>query len=507
MHRRIAVTTLALGLAALGLAAGAAHATTLRIGMQDDPDTLDPAQSTAYITQMVMQSMCDRLVDLDPKGAYVPQLATAWQLSPDGHALTLTLRDNAAFQDSEPFDAGAVAWNIARYKDINRSRHVAEGKPISNVVVVDPHTLRIEMEKPYAPMLAVLSNWYGIIMAPKATETAGKDAGAHPVCVGPWAFDREVAQDRIVLRRAANYWDPKVQGVDEIQYLTIPDANIRLTNLRARQLDIVERPAPTDLAGVRADPHLRLQRTPSFGFRLMTFNLNHGPMSNNPFGKDPRVREAFELSIDRGIINQVVFNGENTPDNQTEAPTSPFYDPTIPVPHRDVARAKALLAEAGTPHPSITIMVPNNPTDAQLGEVMQSMAADAGFDIKVLMQEPMALYSAADRGDFQMIYNMWSGRPDPDQNLAIWLACDGFLNRGQYCNPELDRTLAAATATSDPAERIRLYRKVVEIYSHDRPFLFLYNYTWFWVTSDKMQGFVPYPDGLIRTKGVSLAGG
>jgi peptide/nickel transport system substrate-binding protein len=490
---------------AVALAAGAASATTLRIGMQDDPDTLDPAQSTAYITQMVMMSMCDRLVDLNEKGAYVPVLATGWQLSPDARSLTLKLREDATFQNGEPFDADAVVWNTARYKDIKRSRHVAEGKPISRLVVVDPHTLRIEMEKPYAPMLAVLSNWYGMMLAPKAGDAAGKDIGAHPVCVGPYAFEREVAQDRIVLRRAASYWDPKAQGVDEIQYLTIPDATIRLTNLRAHQLDIVERPAPTDLPAVRADPHLRLQRTPSFGFRLMTFNLNHGPMSNNPFGKDPRVREAFELSIDRATINQVVFNGENTPDNQTEAPGSPFYDPDVPVPHRDVAHARALLAEAGTPHPTITIMVPNNPTDAQLGEVMQSMAADAGFDVKVQMQEPIALYSAADRGDFQMIYNMWSGRPDPDQNLSIWLACDGFLNRGQYCNPELDKTLAAATATADQAERIKLYRRVVEIYHRDRPFLFLYNYTWFWATSDKVQGFVPYPDGLIRTKGISLA--
>ena len=500
MHRSIPAAALV-----AALAAGAAHATTLRIGMQDDPDTLDPAQSTAYITQMVMESMCDRLVDLDAKGHYVPQLATAWQLAPDGHALTLNLRADAQFQNGEPFDAAAVAWNIARYKDIKQSRHVAEGKPISNVVVVDPHTVRIEMDKPYAPMLAVLSNWYGMAMAPKATAAAGKDAGAHPVCVGPWTFEREVAQDRIVLKRTANYWDPGVQGVDEIQYLTIPDANIRLTNLRAHQLDIVERPAATDLAGVRADAHLKLERTPSFGFRLMTFNLNHGPQSNNPMGKDPRVREAFELSLDRAIINQVVYSGENTPDNQTEAPTSPFYDPDDPLPKRDVAKAKELLAAAGVPHPSVTIMVPNNPTDAQLGEVMQSMAADAGFDIKVQMQEPMALYSAADRGEFQMIYNMWSGRPDPDQNLSIWLACDGFLNRGQYCNPELDQTLAAAAAASDQAERIRLYRKVVDIYSRDRPFLFLYNYTWFWVTSDKVRGFVPYPDGLIRTKGVSLA--
>ncbi len=107
---------------------------------------------------MVLMSMCDRLVNLDDKGAYVPELATGWQLSSDARALTLKLREDATFQNGEPFDADAVAWNIARSKDLKRSRHVAEGKPISRLVVVDPHTVRIEMDQSYAPMLAVLSN-------------------------------------------------------------------------------------------------------------------------------------------------------------------------------------------------------------------------------------------------------------------------------------------------------------------------------------------------------------
>jgi len=490
---------------ALTLTAGAASAATLRIGMQDDPDTLDPAQSTAYITQMVMESMCDRLIDLNEKGAYAPMLATGWELSPDGSALTLKLREDATFQNGEPFDADTIIWNTARYKDINRSRHVAEGKPISRLVAVDPHTVRIEMDKPYAPMLSVLSSWYGLMLAPKATDAAGKNAGAHPVCVGPYAFERQVAQDRIVLRHFANYWDPKVQGVDEIQYLTIPDANIRLTNLRAHQLDIVERPAPTDLPAVRADPHLRLQRTPSFGFRLMTFNLNHGPMSNNPFGKDPRVREAFELSIDRDIINRVVFNGENTPDNQTEAPESPFYDPDVPLPHRDVARAKALLAEAGTPHPSITIMVPNNPTDAQLGEVMQSMAAEAGFDIHLQAMEFASSLQASVRGEYQAYMIGWSGRVDIDGNTFQFLHSNQANNNGNYANPEVDKLLEQARGMTDLAKRRDLYAQMWPILRQDLPFTYLWNGRNIVAMSAKLNGFRPIPDGMIRIQGLEMA--
>ncbi len=482
-----------------------ARAATLRIGMQDDADTLDPAISDAYIAQNVFASLCDKLIDLDEKAGYAPVLATGWQLSPDGRALTLHLREGVAFQNGEAFDADAVAWNIARYKDITRSRHVAEGKPITGVTVIDPHTVRIDLTQPFAPLLSVLSNWHGFMVAPKAAAAAGKNFGQHPVCVGPYAFERQVPQDRTVLRRSQGYWDPKSQGFDEVQYITLPDTTVRLANLRTGQVDIVDRPAPTDLAAIRTDPHLHLVKTLSLGFRLMTFNVNKGPASKTPIGQDPRVREAFEASIGRDVINQVVYAGENTPDNQTEAPGSTFFNPGIPVPHRDLDRARALLREAGVPHPSFTLLVPNNPTDAQLGEVMQSMAAEAGFDMKVRPEEAITLYAQANRGDFQAIVNMWSGRPDPDGNLALWLACDGFLNRGQYCNPELDRILAQATATDDLPERVKLYRQAVAIYTHDRPFLFLYHFTWFWPTTDKLSGFVPYPDGVIRVKGMSLA--
>jgi peptide/nickel transport system substrate-binding protein len=284
----------------------------------------------------------------------------------------------------------------------------------------------------------------------------------------------------------------------------VPDASLRAIGLRTGQLDLIERLAPTDLDAVRSDSRLKVVSKPGLGYQVLQFNLNNGPASNNPIGRSALVREAFEASIDRNVLNQVVFNGQYIPDNQPEPVSGTYFDPDFPVPARDVERAKALLKEAGEPHPSFTLRIANDPVGVQIGEVLQSMSAEAGFDMKVQPMEAVSLFNAADRGDFQAVFAIWSGRPDPDQNISIWVASDGFLNRGLYKNPELDALLAKATATIDVPERVKLYRQAAGIYLKDRPYLFLYHYMWQWGASAKLSGFVPYPDGVIRVRGMRL---
>jgi peptide/nickel transport system substrate-binding protein len=491
--------------AALALSTQLAAAATLRIGMADDPDTLDPAVSGSFISLQITSAMCDKLIDIGPQLDYVPGLATEWRWSPDNQALTVKLREDAVFQNGEPFDAEAVKWNINRYQTSPMSKRIAQLKPIKSVTVVDRHTVRFDLSEPYVPLLMMLADRPGMMMAPKATEAAGDNVGARPVCVGPYEFVRRVAQERVVLRRSAHYWDASKVLFDEVHFVVMPDALVRFSNLRSGQLDLIERVAPTDLDTLRGNPRLKLVSSPALGFQLMAFNVARGPMSDSPIGRDPRVREAFEASIDRETINQVVFAGQYIADNQPEPVGGTFFDPDHPVPGRDLARAKALLKEAGHARVAFTLLVSNDPVTAQVAQVMQSMSAEAGFDLKLQMMEAVSLTQAADRGEFQATMNIWSGRPDPDQNISIWVTCDGFLNRGRYCSPPLDKLLGDATRTTETAARASLYRQAAAIYLKDRPVLFLYHFTWLWGASAKLQGFTPYPDGVIRVKGMNLA--
>ena len=164
---------------------------------------------------------------------------------------------------------------------------------------------------------------------------------------------------------------------------------MRLANLKSGSLDLIERALATDLTEIRADPKLKVATQIGIGYLGLTLNLGNGEAGKNgPFGKDPRVRQALEASIDRKALSDVVFNGEALPGNQWVSPKNPYYQEKLPVPGRDVAKAKKLMADAGATTPvTVDFMVPNNPELRQVAEVLQAMAAEAGFDLKIRVTE------------------------------------------------------------------------------------------------------------------------
>ena len=488
------------------LASPALAAGTLRIGLNEDPDALDPARSGTFVGRIVFAATCDKLVDLDAQDNFVPQLATAWQWSPDGLALTLTLRDGVQFQDGEKLDAEAVRANLERYRTAPESVRKGELGPLTAVEVIDPHTVRLRLAKPYAPLVAVLSDRAGMMLAPQAMARLGQHIENELPCAGPFKLTERVAQDRIVVDRFPGYWNASAIALDRIVYQPIPDTTVRLVNLQAGKLDMVERLGPTDVAKVRADPHLRLITTTALAFYALSINFAAAdPQGKNSLAKDPLVRAALEASIDRVALNQVVMDGQFSPSNQFEAPGSRYWNPQRPVPPRDLVKAKALLQQAGTPHPAFTLMTDNSPVEVQVGEVIQSMAAEAGFDIKLQALESNAQTAAGKAGTYDAMLVLWSGRADPDGNVAIWEACNGFLNWGKYCNAKFDDVLTQARSVTEVAQRQALYRQLSDIYLEDRPHIVLYHAKWLWGVSDKLSGFTPTPDGMIRPQGMRLA--
>ncbi|MGH7101809.1 MAG: ABC transporter substrate-binding protein, partial [Acetobacteraceae bacterium] len=231
-----------------------------------------------------------------------------------------------------------------------------------------------------------------------------------------------------------------------------------------------------------------------------------GPDAASPLGRDRRVRQALAMAIDRATLNKVVFSGEFIPNNQTEVPHSTYWDPAFPVAGPDIGAARKLLAAAGDPTVSFTLLTDNTPTDAEVGQVLQSMAAPAGFHISLRPMDANAEVASARSGNYQAALVFWSGRADPDFNLSIWLACNGFLNWGHYCSKPFDTLLGEARSTTDIAARQALYRQVVAAYLQDVPHLFLYNLRWLWGASKGLHGFIPVPDGLFRPEGVTLGG-
>src|SRR6185503_21354785 len=162
-------------------------------------------------------------------------------------------------------------------------------------------------------------------------------------CSGPFKFVERVPQDHVTLERFAEYWDAKAIHFDKVVYQVFLDSSVRLANLKSGTVDLTEYVAPTDVAAVKADPKLKLVVSDALGYSGITNNLDNGPRSNTPYGKNALVRQAFELAIDRVALVNVVFSDMYAPSVLPVSASSPFYDKTLQLPARDVAKAKALL--------------------------------------------------------------------------------------------------------------------------------------------------------------------
>ncbi|MEZ5824100.1 MAG: ABC transporter substrate-binding protein [Geminicoccaceae bacterium] len=502
--------TLACGLSAIALQGalhGAAQAADLRIGLQEDPDVLDPDQSRTFVGRIVYASLCDKLVDITPDLEIVPQLATGWEWSDDGLSLTMTLREGVTFHDGEVFNAAAVAANIDRSQNLEESRRKSEVKSITSTEVVDDYTIRFNLAAPDATLIAQLADRSGMMLSPKAAAEAGADLGLNPVCSGPFRFKERIQQDRIVLERFDGYWNADAIHFDSVTFLPIPDTTVRLANLRAGDLDMLERLAAPDLKSASDDGNLVVERATSLGYQGITINVANGERANNPLGQDARIRKALSLAVDRDVINQVVFEGAFAAGNQSFPPTSPWYDQKFPIPARDVEQAKALLAEAGHPDGvSIEVQVANNPVQMQLMQVIQAMAAEAGIRIELVAKEFATLLKDQSAGDYTASQIGWSGRVDPDGNIHQFMTCKGGINDSKYCNPEVDALLDAARVSTDTAARKEKYDAARAILDEDLPIVYLYHQVWIWALDKKVEGFVPYPDGMIRLQNVRFAG-
>src|SRR6266566_7513850 len=306
-----------IGLALSAMFAGAAPATasaqtSLRIGLADDPDLLDPTLARTYVGRIVFASLCDKLVDISPELDIVPQLATEWRWTDDNKGLVMKLRQGVKFQDGEPFDAAAVKFSLERHLNLPGSNRKAEISAVTGVDIIDNHTVKLVLSAPFAPLLAQLSDRAGMIVSPKAAQAAG-EFSTHPVCAGPYKFTERVAQDRIVLDRFPDYWNKSAIHFDRIVFLPIVDSTVRLANLQSGGLDLIERVAATDVDTVKKDGRLKLAEITGLGYTGITINLDNGPRAKNPLGQDARVRQALELSIDRGALNQVDRQFERLP--------------------------------------------------------------------------------------------------------------------------------------------------------------------------------------------------
>ena len=330
----------------------------------------------------------------------------------------------------------------------------------------------LTLKQPDATLLAQLSDRAGMMLSPKTFGDDVAAVGRKPVCSGPYKFVERIQNDRIVLDKFDQYYDAKDYAFKRLTFLPIPDTTVRLSNLRAGDLDLLERLNPSDVPQVKTDASLTFAPVAGLGFQQFMFNVANGKRAeDNPF-KNKLVRQAFQYAIDRNAINEVAGGGIFEPAAAVPARQSLSQRQVPADPARRGQGPRA--AQAGFERVKAEVMFGNNTTTSSVAEMVQAMASEAGFDLSLRPTEYAALQKESAGGNFQVVMLGWSGRVDPDGNIHAFVTCKGALNDGHYCNAEVDKLLNEARTVPDEAKRRAIYDQAQAIIQDELPGV--YNY-------------------------------
>ncbi|WP_184719160.1 ABC transporter substrate-binding protein [Caulobacter sp.] len=349
---------------------------SLTIGLQLEPPNLDPTSGAAVATDdVVYGNIFEGLVQLDPQGAVKPLLATWWEVSPDGLSYTFHLRRGVRFQDGTAFDASVAKFSLDRAlaaTSTNVQKHALGA--ISRIEAVDPQTLRLTLARPDSNLLNVLALGDTVMVSPKS---AGQLATA-PIGTGPFKFAGWRRGDSVTLDLNDGYWG-KAAKLAQVRFRFIGDPAAAFAAIKTGEIDAFpDYPAPENLAQLRADPKLKVIAAASEGEVILAINQRSGPLA------DVRVRRAIQHALDRRAIIDGAMYGYGTPIGSHFPPQNAAYvDLTGLYPH-DVAKAKALLAEAGYPNGlSLTLKLPPPNYARRSGEIIAAQLAQVGIKVKI----------------------------------------------------------------------------------------------------------------------------
>jgi peptide/nickel transport system substrate-binding protein len=464
----------------------------LNIGLGSYPTSIDPQLSGALVERHVHYSIFDTLFELNSDGKIVPGLVDSYELSDDGKIYTLKLKQGIKFHDGSEFNAEAVKFNIERYKEDVSTRR-SELSFVESVTVEDPYTVKIKLSDPFSPFISVLTDRSGMMVSPAAVEKYGEDFNSHPVGTGPYVFVSKVNGDNITLKKNENYWKGEVK-IDEIVFKVFTNESSKVQNLISGQVDIIDTIPSKEIPTLEENPNLTAIYEPGTGYQMIYVNTQSETLNNK------YLRQAVNKAIDRDAIVKVVYDGYAQPANSPFAPSHFAYGESDKIGKPNADEIRELLQKGGKPDGfTFTLQVSNTPVYQQLATVIKSMLKEHNINMEIELIEPSIVGTNGSSGNYEALAAQWSGRPDPDQNIYIFVVTGQPLNWPQISNPELDDLIIQARFESDEAGRKELYDQAMEIIHDEVPFIYLTHKFNTLGVSKNITGFEYISDGIIRT--------
>jgi peptide/nickel transport system substrate-binding protein len=478
----------------------------LNVGLASDAVTLDPLQSTALVDRQVMLNLYDTLVKVDAQNNIQPDLATSWQFTAPTQ-LVFTLRTDVKFTDGTAFDAGNVVFNINRILTTPTSPRFSELATVKDVVAIDASHVRFDLKKPFAPLLATLTDRAGMMLSQKAVQSLGKNLANAPKDAGsgPFMFSEWVKGDHLTIVRNPHYWQKDAQGnvlpyLQSVTYHGITNGTVEFTNLQTGNIDVADTVDPNFVAQAKSNPNLIYRQIPGLSFFGIELNTTVAPLNN------VHVRRAVAWAVNRDEILNTVFKGVGVIAQGPLAPGSWAFNSSFAPYHYDINQAKAELQMAGMPQGvSFTLLTTSgSPLATQEAQFIQSELQPAGIKVNIQQETFATLLSDTQAHHFQAAVLGWSGRPDPDGNTYSWFHTGGGNNNMLYSNPQVDKLLEDARASTDQATRAQDYLQAQTLIVQDASYVFLYHGVSIQASSTKVQNFLLLPTTIMEFMSVYL---
>ncbi|MFQ5821413.1 MAG: ABC transporter substrate-binding protein [Candidatus Heimdallarchaeota archaeon] len=480
------------------------------VALATDPDTLvivndisdsvslDPAQAYEFSSCYIVRTTYDCLVALNPDDYSViePRLAESWSKSADGITWTFNIRQDANFHSGRQVTADDVVWSLQRlfYLDMAPDFVILQWiESKDDIKKVGDFAVEITFTDKYADFLilsclaftvgSVIDRELALEHEEKTDAYPDGDMGNlwlndHSAGSGPFILDHWTKLDEFVLNRYEDWYINKA-GMKKVIMKHIPDYTVERMQLEAGDADIAMQLQADQIKELKGEPGIRIQTVPSFRVRYVAINqYNFEP------GRDERVRDAIRWAIDyQGIVNEVMAGGAII--GQSFVPNGMFgHNPAMPY-TRDVAKAKALLEDAGySTGFEAEMLCSNAPPWPAMAVKIQADLAEVGIDVTVTQMVSAEMYQVYRQQNHEMILAQWGADyPDPDAQAKPFAHCDdmgpdGTVHqlawRNMAENPELADMVDAAALEPDEATRIAMYIEMQEIVADWGPFAILY---------------------------------
>lgn len=415
------------------------------------PTSFDPRLS-APLDPVFLDVVYESLIGRSPAGELRPGLATKWEFSEDHKALTLTLREGVTFHNGAPFDSAAVVASMNAFRA--KGAQASSLKTVTNVEALDKYSVRIDFSQPSGYMLNVLAGEAGIVVEPAALTSP--DLGTKPVGTGAFELSG-LQQGKITFKKFDKYWNAKKTTIAGIEMTVFADEPTRLRSVVSGEMD-----GSTISAGQIKEAEansLSIVKGPNSTINGILLNTKASEFGN------PLVRKALLYAIDREAIAKSLFDDGCTP---TVQPFSKGFWPNVPElddagKYHDVAKAKALLKEAGLPNGfSFELVNGPNTTYQDLSQVLQAQLKEVGMDAKVRTLEFSQMIQDRRTGNFSAAVSLLQvGRPDPSQFVADFYLPGGGYNAGGFTLDGVADLLATSRASSDEKDRQGPTRKII----------------------------------------------